>query len=1662
MLCMALIAYSIPFASQAIPGGASAHGAQPRDAHVRLVQVIAAGGLGVTAPSGIAYAPESAALLVAGVAPDGTSTVVRTTPLGRLLTADSVEPVLVSSDIVYDPSDDVLVSAARDGAHLAARAAPGGVIAALPARDVPVPAGAAGPPLGIAVATSGDLLVLVADGVVVNVGPADRPSRETTRIKLAVEELVVGLAVQSDGTLYTMSTDGSTIYELDAAGTLVATRDVSTAGIEEPTGMVLAPSADPTDPPTIESLFVVDAGSSAAEAGIYEFELAATPLDATVQAATTGTATLVRTIETVDLNPSSPDPSGLAYDASADRLVMVDGEIEEENVNSYPYPGANGWVFPRDGSTTASTFDLTTHECNAPQGLRRNREPVGIALNPATGNYFVTNDQEGLIYEVDSAFNPLRCFFSDPYGIADAEGLAFGNGSLFVADGTGAEIWQIGPGNDGIIGTADDAVSHFDTAGLGQPDPEGVEFDSVSGNLFVVSNTSGSSILEVTTGGTAVRELTVSGVILDSARGLTLAPGTTGSDLRAYVADAMEDNNSNSGAFDGRIYELAIEAGGGTPAPDTTISAGPEGTVTATDASFSFTGSAGTDSFECSLDGAAFSTCTSPQAYSGLALGAHNFQVRAIDGSTPDPTPASRSWTIEAGGGGPPAGTPLVEHTEVQAVSGTSWVVSLPAAAEPGDLLYVTFNANVGSGMLSLSPPAGWSQAFDADADAGLPHANGWQEAWYLTVPSGGPSTHSFGTTLSRAGRAHLYVIAAGSFDASDPIEAVAYGADTSTTTSWDVPAVNAAGGALLIASAAAAGTGPSWTPDAAYTEGTDAALGTGFSLGSGYRSLSAGISAATATWTSSVADKGTVAHVVIRGGSGGGTPAPDTTISAGPEGTVTATDASFSFTGSAGTDSFECSLDGAAFSTCTSPQAYSGLALGAHNFQVRAIDGSTPDPTPASRSWTIEAGGGTPAPDTTISAGPEGTVTATDASFSFTGSAGTDSFECSLDGAAFSTCTSPQAYSGLALGAHNFQVRAIDGSTPDPTPASRSWTIEAGGGGPPAGTPLVEHTEVQAVSGTSWVVSLPAAAEPGDLLYVTFNANVGSGMLSLSPPAGWSQAFDADADAGLPHANGWQEAWYLTVPSGGPSTHSFGTTLSRAGRAHLYVIAAGSFDASDPIEAVAYGADTSTTTSWDVPAVNAAGGALLIASAAAAGTGPSWTPDAAYTEGTDAALGTGFSLGSGYRSLSAGISAATATWTSSVADKGTVAHVVIRGGSGGGTPAPDTTISAGPEGTVTATDASFSFTGSAGTDSFECSLDGAAFSTCTSPQAYSGLALGAHNFQVRAIDGSTPDPTPASRSWTIEAGGGTPAPDTTISAGPEGTVTATDASFSFTGSAGTDSFECSLDGAAFSTCTSPQAYSGLALGAHNFQVRAIDGSTPDPTPASRSWTIEAGGGGPPAGTPLVEHTEVQAVSGTSWVVSLPAAAEPGDLLYVTFNANVGSGMLSLSPPAGWSQAFDADADAGLPHANGWQEAWYLTVPSGGPSTHSFGTTLSRAGRAHLYVIAAGSFDASDPIEAVAYGADTSTTTSWDVPAVNAAGGALLIASAAAAGTGPSWTPDAAYTEGTDAALGTGFSLGSGYRSLSAGISAATATWTSSVADKGTVAHVVIRGAPGP
>jgi hypothetical protein len=170
----------------------------------------------------------------------------------------------------------------------------------------------------------------------------------------------------------------------------------------------------------------------------------------------------------------------------------------------------------------------------------------------------------------------------------------------------------------------------------------------------------------------------------------------------------------------------------------------------------------------------------------------------------------------------------------------------------------------------------------------------------------------------------------------------------------------------------------------------------------------------------------------------------PDTTIASGPSGTVTATSADFSFSSSEAGSTFECSLDGAAFAPCTSPKSYTALTSGAHTFKVQAKDAAlNTDPTPATQTWTIETPADTTAPDTTIVSGPSGTVPETSADFGFSSSEAGSTFECSLDGAALATCTSPKSYTALTSGAHTFKVQAKDAAlNTDPTPAVQTWTI--------------------------------------------------------------------------------------------------------------------------------------------------------------------------------------------------------------------------------------------------------------------------------------------------------------------------------------------------------------------------------------------------------------------------------------------------------------------------------------------------------------------------------------------------------------------------------------------------------------------------------------------
>jgi hypothetical protein len=82
-------------------------------------------------------------------------------------------------------------------------------------------------------------------------------------------------------------------------------------------------------------------------------------------------------------------------------------------------------------------------------------------------------------------------------------------------------------------------------------------------------------------------------------------------------------------------------------APNTTIKSGPAAHTTSRSAAFGFVASAGGASFQCKLDRAGWSQCSSPKRFSQLKEGRHVFRVRARKNRAMDPSPATRIFTVD-------------------------------------------------------------------------------------------------------------------------------------------------------------------------------------------------------------------------------------------------------------------------------------------------------------------------------------------------------------------------------------------------------------------------------------------------------------------------------------------------------------------------------------------------------------------------------------------------------------------------------------------------------------------------------------------------------------------------------------------------------------------------------------------------------------------------------------------------------------------------------------------------------------------------------------------------------------------------------------------------------------------------------------------------------
>jgi uncharacterized protein YjiK len=371
-----------------------------------------------------------------------------------------------------------------------------------------------------------------------------------------------------DRHLFVGSDSGRRLYELTEDGTLVASHDIAFLGLRGLRGLTIAPSTDRTDAPSVTRLFAVDAlaasgldGSDPAAARfarLVEISLDSNDLPRPAGSAPVEQVTLVNVIDASAFSPPSPDTAGLAYRADTDRLLITDSEVNEMSI----YEDFNHWATTPTG-TILDTGDTTAFS----------DEPTGIAFDPSSGHYFVSDDDKDDVFEVDLGADGLlgtgddvvTSFPTNAFGSDDPEGIAFDaiHGHLFIVDGVNAEVFHVLPGAngifDGVAPAGDDEVLQFDVGTLGASDPEGIEYNADDDTLFIADRGT-RLVLETTTDGVLLRTIEIGSTGINKPSGVTYAPGSNApAEKHLYISDRGVDNNTNPSENDGKVYEVALQ-----------------------------------------------------------------------------------------------------------------------------------------------------------------------------------------------------------------------------------------------------------------------------------------------------------------------------------------------------------------------------------------------------------------------------------------------------------------------------------------------------------------------------------------------------------------------------------------------------------------------------------------------------------------------------------------------------------------------------------------------------------------------------------------------------------------------------------------------------------------------------------------------------------------------------------------------------------------------------------------------------------------------------------------------------------------------------------------------------------------------------------------------
>jgi len=539
--------------------------------------------------------------------------------------------------------------------------------------------------------------------------------------------------------------------------------------------------------------------------------------------------------------------------------------------------------------------------------------------------------------------------------------------------------------------------------------------------------------------------------------------------------------------------------------------------------------------------------------------------------------------------------------------------------------------------------------------------------------------------------------------------------------------------------------------------------------------------------------------------------------------------------------------------------------------------DAKINNPTSAKQPWSSSSGGlvmasddstrhylhnrkADGAPDTNLESGPSGTVKGNSATFTFSSNRTGAGFECKLDTGQYQSCSSPKSYADLQKGEHTFGVRALspDGD-PDATPATRTWTAESAGGtasyapvadahanGSQANTNFGAATKLTAdrspaeeaylrfeVGGISGPVQdaklrlyVTNGTTNGPAVYTTTSAWTELGLTYNNRPATTSAAQDNKAVVG---AGAWVE--YDVKPF-----------VTSNGSYNLKLVA----DSSDGVdfysrEAAGNRPELVITSSSGPPETAIDSAPVDPAGASSASFSFSADRSATFECRLDGSAFEPCGSPKTYAGLAEGehsfeVRALDATGQ---ADPTPAVHTWRVDTSA--PPAPQITS---PADGATTTSSTVALSGTAEPLSTVEIFDGdgsqgtvTADSNGAWSQVLDAFGDGPHALSATATDAADNVSAPSEAiTLTVDAA----PPETVIDSGPSGPGSSSSATLDFSSDDPEALFLCSLDGQAPSTCTPPQQLSGLAEGAHTFEVQAVDhNGNADPTPASRSWSVD-------------------------------------------------------------------------------------------------------------------------------------------------------------------------------------------------------------------------------